>query len=254
MVVIRFQTEASDRGQGGGFGLASLSGKGIDYILSGVSPARMQKIADEAQEAVESELKAAGWQIMPAEKLADMDEYKSWTKSPDESGQEVKRSLFTDRGRGTNSTSSREMERVFVGGMRPLVGNGVVLGGLTGAPTICRIGKAAGAKVVLFRADVNFSNIHAGQNHIFLGTQQYKSEAALEISYAEMDVYPPDANGTTPARLDTDAPITMHSGFVKDMEGKGMSHTVVADPDIYAKDTVEAIRSIAKGFAGETNK
>ena len=253
MVVVSFQTEASDKGQGGGFGLASLSGKGIDYTLNGVSPARMQKIADEAQAAVESELKAAGWQIMPAEKLADLEEYKSWTKSPDQSGEEVKRSFF-NRGKGTNTFSSREMERVFVGGKRPLVGNGAVLGGFTGAPSICRIGKAAGAKVILFRAIVNFSSIEAGQNHVFLGKQGYKSGASLEINYAEMDVYPPDANGTTPARLDTDAPITMQSEFVKDMEKKGMSHTVVADPDIYERDTVEAIRSVAKGFAAETNK
>ena len=251
MVVVSFQTSATEKGSGGS--MLSLGNSGLEYKLDGISPELMQKIANEAQEAVEGELKAAGWQIVPAEKLADLEEYKSWTKSPDQSGEETKRSFFA-LGKGTNTFSSKEMERVFVGGKRPLVGNGPVLGGFTAAGSLCRIGKAAGAKVILFRVIVNFANITAGKNNVFAGRQEYKGGSMLEISYAEMDVYPPDSSGSTPARIDTDSPITMHSEFVKNVEkSKGVS-TIVADRDVYEKDTVEAIRSVAKGFAGESNK
>ena len=251
MVVVSFQTNAAEKGSGTGFG--GMGGKALEYTLDGVSNERMQKIADEVQEAVESELKAAGWQIMPAEKVTDLEEYKSWTKSPDPTGEEVKRKFFS-AGKGTNTFSSKEMERVFVGGKRPLVGNGVVLGGFTAAPSICRLAKAAGAKVILFRVIVNFANITAGKNNVFAGRQDYKSKASLEISYAEIVVYPPDSNGTTPARIDTEDPVTMHSEFVKDVQKSGRDHTVVADPDVYEKDVVAAIHSVAKGFAAESNK
>ncbi|MDP9049209.1 MAG: hypothetical protein M3O31_00580 [Acidobacteriota bacterium] len=252
MVVVSFQTSATEKGSGGGSFMMGM-GSNLEYKLDGISPELMQKIADEAQQAVEGELKAAGWQIMPAEKLVDMEEYKSWTKSPDRSGEETKRAFFSV-GKGTNTFSSKEMERVFVGGKRPLVGNGVVLGGWTAAPSICKLGKAAGAKVILFRVIVNFANITAGTNNVFTGRQGYKSGTSLEISYAEMDVYPPDANGATPARIDTDLPVTMHSEFAKDVQKSKAVYTVVADPDVYEKDTVEAIRSVAKGFAAESNK
>lgn len=56
------------------------------------------------------------------------------------------------------------------------------------------------------------------------------------------------------ARLTTDAPVTLHSDFVKDVEKSGSTRTIVADPDRYAKDTVEAIRSVAKGFVAESGK
>jgi hypothetical protein len=248
MVVVSFQTQASDKAGGNSlFGSSTMQ-----YTLEGISNDVMQKIADEAQDAIEAELKAAGWQILPAEKVTDVDAYKSWTKSPDTAGEEVKRSFFSV-GKGTNTFSSKEMERVFVGGKRPLVGNTVVLGGFTAAPSLCQIGKALDAKVIVFRAIVNFANIHAGKAGLFSG-QTWKGSSVLEVSYAEMDVYPPDAKGATPARLTTDDPVTLHSDFVKDVKKAHGDHTIVADPERYEKDTVEAIRSVAKGFAAESNK
>ena len=92
MVVVSFQTSATEKGSGGS--MLSLGSNGLEYKLDGISPDLMQKIANEAQEAVEGELKAAGWQIVPAEKLAGLEEYKSWTKSPDASGEETKRSII----------------------------------------------------------------------------------------------------------------------------------------------------------------
>jgi hypothetical protein len=69
-----------------------------------------------------------------------------------------------------------------------------------------------------------------------------------------MDVYPPDSSGATPARISTDAPITMHSDFVKEVQKSGSSRTIVADADRYRMDTVEAIRSVARGFVAESGK
>jgi hypothetical protein len=236
MVVVSFQTQATEK-QGG-----------MDYALEGVTTARMQQIADDAQAAIENELKGAGWEILPAEKAAESENYKSWVKSPDANGDEVKREFFS-AGKGVNTLSSKEMERVFVGGSRPLVGNGIVLGGWTAAGALCKTGKDLGAKVILFRAIVNFANIKAGVRGFF-GGQEWKGRCTLEISYAEMDVYPPSSSGSTPARLNTDSPVTVPSDFVKDVvKASGGRRTVVADPDRYAKDTVDAIRSVAKGFA-----
>ena len=65
MVVVSFQTEVTEKA-----GSSLLGGGGINYTLEGISPALMQKIADEAQDAVESELKAGGWQVVPFEKVA----------------------------------------------------------------------------------------------------------------------------------------------------------------------------------------
>jgi hypothetical protein len=166
---------------------------------------------------------------------------------------EVKRHFFS-AGKGTNSLSSKELERNFVGGGRALVGNGVVLGGWTAAPAICRLGQAVGAKVVLVRFVVNFVSITTGKNHLFLGTQSWRSGTTLEISHAEMDVYPPDADGATPTRLKTDSPVTLHSNFVKEVQHSGSHYTVTADPVLYEKDSVEAIRCVAKGFVAQSGK
>lgn len=250
MVVVSFQTQASEKGGGGPLGMGVFSSGALQYTLDGVSPDTMQKVADEAQRAIEAELVAAGWQVMSADKAVDTDAYKSWSKTPDVSGSEVKRQFFS-AGKGTNSFSSNEMERVFVAGKRPLVGNGVVLGGWTAAGPLCQIGKATGAKVILFRAIVNFANINAGKRGFF-GGQAWKSESVLEVSYAEMDVYPPDSSGATPARLITDSAVTLRSEFVKDVKKSGSHYTVVADPERYATDSIEAIRVIAKGFAAES--
>ena len=247
MVVVSFQTQATDKASGGFFG-----GTGRHYVLEGISPELMQKIADEAEAAIEAELKAGGWQIVPADKLNDVEAYKSWIKSPDVSGEEVKRDFFS-AGKGTNTFSAKEMERVFVGGKRPLVGNGMVLGGMMAAGSLCQIGKALDAKVILFRAIVNFANITAGKAGLF-AEQKWKGSTTLEVSYAEMDVYPPDAKGATCARLTTDTPITLHSDFVKDVQKSKSDSTIVADPERYEIDTVEAIRSVAKGFVAESNK
>ena len=247
MVVVSFQTQASDKGSGSFFGSS-----GMKYTLSGISNDVMQKITDDAQAAIEAELKAGGWQILPVDKLADLEVYKAWIKSPDASGEEVKRSFFS-AGKGTNTFSSSEMERVFVGGKRPLVGNTVVLGGWTAATSLCPIGKALDAKVILFRAIVNFANIHAGKNGLFSG-QTWKGSTTLEVSYAEMDVYPPDPKGATAARLTTDSPVTVRSEFVTDVQKSSGERTIVADPARYASDTVEAIRAVAKGFVAQSNK
>ena len=45
--------------------------------LDGITPILMQKITDEAQEAIEAALIAGGWQIMPFEMIAELDIYKS---------------------------------------------------------------------------------------------------------------------------------------------------------------------------------
>jgi hypothetical protein len=172
MVVVSFQTQATEKGSGGLF-----SSGAMEYTLGGVSVALMQQIADEAQLAIEAELKAGGWEVLPAEKAVELESYKSWSKSPDISGEEVKRQFFS-KGKGTNTFSSKELERIFVGGKRPLVGNGVVLGGWTGAGAICQIGKDLGAKVILFRAIVNFANIHAGVRGFFSG-QEWKGKSSL---------------------------------------------------------------------------
>jgi hypothetical protein len=246
MVVVSFQTQATEKGGSGMF-----KSFGMQYTLDGISGAVMQKIADEVQEALEAELKAGGWQILSPDKVTGLDTYKEWSKSPDTSRDEVKREFFS-AGKGTNTFSSKEMERVFVGGGRPLVGNGIVLGGWTAAPAICRIGLAAGAKVVLFRAIVNFANIAAGKRGLFTGHQEWKGRASLEVSYAELDVYPPDASGATPARLNTDTPVTLHSEFIKDVQKSDGGTVVVADPEHYEKDTVEVIRCVAKGFVAKS--
>lgn len=241
MVVVSFQTQATEK-QGG-----------MQYTLDGVSPDVMQQVADQAQDAIEVELKAAGWEVLPATKTADSEAFKAWSKSPDTSGSEVKRQFFS-AGKGANTLSSKEMERVFVGGKRPLVGNGMVLGGWTAAGKLCQIGKDLGAKVILFRAIVNFANIKSGVMGLFSG-QVWKGSSTLEVSYAEMDVYPASSSGSEPARLTTDTPVTMPSDFVKDVQKEsGGSRTIVADPDRYAKDTVDAIRSVAKGFVALSNK
>ena len=246
MVVVSFQTQATEKAG------SMLLGGGIKYTLEGIPPALMQKIANEAQDAIESELKAGGWSVLPPEKVAGLEVYKSWIKDTDVSGEEVKRQFFS-AGRGTNTFSSKELERIFVGGKRPLVGNGVVLGGWTGGIALCKIGQAVGAKVILVRAIVNFANISAGKRGFF-GDQTWRSNSTLEVSYAEMDVYPPDPSGATPARLATDAPITLRSNFIKDVQKSGGSTTIIADPDLYEKDTVEVIRCIAKGFVAKSNK
>ena len=247
MVVVSFQTEVTEKG-----GSSLLGGGGINYTLEGISPALMQKIADEAQDAVESELKAGGWQVLPVEKVAALDVYKSWIQSPDPSVEEVKRSFFS-AGKATNTFSSKEMERVFVGGQRPLVGNGIVLGGWTAAASLCKMGKAIGARVILCRVLVNFAAVSAGKAGLFSG-QEWRGKAGLEIGYAEMQAYPPDASGATPARLNTDTVINMHSDFIKDVQKTRKGRNIIADPDKYEKDTVDAIRSVAKGFAGLTKK
>jgi hypothetical protein len=253
MVVVSFQTQATEKGGSGPLGSGIFSSGALQYTLEGITPALMQKIADETQEAIEAELQAVGWQVLPAEKATETEAYKAWSKAPDASGVEVKREFFS-QGKGTNTFSSKEMERVFVAGKRPLVGNGVVLGGWTAAPSLCLIGKEVGAKVVLFRAIVNFATISAGKKGLFTGSQQWKSSSTLDVSYAEMDVYPPDSSGATPSRLNTDTPITLHSDFVKDVQKSGSHMTIVADPERYEKDTVEALRAVAKGFAAESKK
>jgi len=249
MVVVSFQTQATEKGSGSGV----FSSGGLQYTLDGISGSLMQKIADEAQEAVEAELKAAGWNLLPVEKAAETDAYKSWTQNPDPSGDEVKRQFFS-AGKGTNSLSSKEMERVFVGERRPLIGNGVVLGGWAAAPALCKIGQALGARVILVRVIVNFANITTGKRSIFTGHQEWQSGATLEVSFAEMDVYPPDLNGATPARLKTDTPVTLRSAFIKDVQKSGSHYTIVAEPNRYEKDSVEAIRCVARGFAAKTGK
>ena len=251
LVVVSFQTQATEKGGSGSLGMGIFGSGSLQYTLDGVSADAMQKITDDVQEAVEGELKAAGWQILPAEQATSLDAYKAWAKSPDPSGVETKRAFFSV-GKGTNQLTSSELERVFVGGKRPLLGNGPVLGGWTAAPSICKLGLALNAKVILFRAIVNFANISAGKRGLFTGSQTWTSQTDLEVSYAEMDVYPPDANGATPARLHTDLPVTLRSDFVKDVQKSGSHHTIVADPDRYARDTVEAIRTIAKGFAAQS--
>jgi len=247
MVAVSFQTEVTEKAGGGMFKTA------LVYALDGIPAALMQKIADEAQDVVEAELKAGGWQILPAAKAVDTDAYKEWSKSPDPSREEVKRQFFS-KGKGTNTFSAKEMERVFVAGGRPLVGNGVVLGGWTAAPAICKLGQAVGAKVMLVRVIVNFANITAGKRSLFTGDQDWKGRSMLEVSYAEMDVYPPDSSGATPARLSTEAPVTLHSEFIKAVQKSGSTRTVVADPERYEKDTVEAIRCVARGFVAQTGK
>ena len=158
---------------------------------------------------------------------------------------------FYSAGKGDVSLSAKEMERVFVGGKRPLVGNGMVLGGWTAGVALCKIGKDVGSKVILFRAIVNFANINAGKRGLFSG-QDWHGKSVLEISYAEMDVYAPSASGSTPARLTTEAAVAMPSDFAKDVQkAKGVT-TIVADPEHFAKDTVEAIRAVAKGFAAKS--
>jgi len=250
MVVVSFQTQATEKGNSA-MGIFTSGTK--EYTLDGISPALMQKITDQVQEALEAELKAGGWQIIPAEKAMELDAYKAWAKSPDPSGDEVKRAFFS-KGKGTNTLSSKEMERVFVGGKHPLVGNGVVLGGWMGAPAICKLGQALNAKFILFRALVNFANIEAGKRGLFTGRQTWKSSTILEVSYAELDVYPPDASGATPARLHTEVPVTMLSDFITDDKHEGSHHTLMADPERYEKDTVEALRAVAKGFVAVSNK
>jgi hypothetical protein len=246
MVVVSFQTQASEKGSGSGV----FSSGTLQYTLDGISGGLMQKIADDAQNAIEAELKAGGWQVLPASSAMATDAYKSWSATPDPSGEEVKRQFFS-AGKGTNTLSSQEMERVYVGGGRPLVGNGVVLGGWTAAPAICRIGQALGAKVILVRLIVNFANISAGRRGFF-GGQQWRSSSTLEISYAEMDVYPPDASGATPARLKMETPVTLHSNFVQEVQHAGSHYTISADPARYAQDTTEAVRAVAKGFVAKS--
>ncbi len=247
MVVISFQTQLTEKGSG----LGSFLGGGKEYTLGGISPALMQKITDEAQEAIEAELTAAGWKVLPFDKIAELDVYKAWIKSPDHSVEEVKRQFFS-AGKGASTLSAKEMERVFVGGKRPLVGNGMVLGGWTGGIALCKIGHAVGAKVILFRALVNFEQAGAGFG-IFSGSEWHQ-KTGLQISYAEMQAYPPDASGSTPTRIATEAAIALPADWVKDIEKTSNGKKLMADPERYEQATVEAIRSVAKGFAALAKK
>ena len=249
MVVISFQTEVTEKGGG----MTSLLSTPDVIRLDGITPILMQKITDEAQEAIEAALIAGGWQIMPFEKIAELDVYKSWVKTPDPSVEEVKRAFFS-AGKGANTLSSKELERVFVGGHRPLVGNGMVLGGWTGSMALCKIGQAAGAKVILFRALVNFATVTANNAGIFRSANRSEKAESVQISSAEMQIYPPDASGATPARLNTDQVVVGPGGMIKEIQkGKGAT-IIVADPERYEKDTVEAIRSIAMGFVAQAKK
>ena len=247
MVVVSFQTQATEKA-----GSSLLGSGGIQYTLDGISGSLMQKIADEAQAAVEAELQAAGWQILPPEKATATAVYQAWSKSPDPSREEVKRQFYS-AGRGTNTFSSKELERVYVGGGRALVGNGVVLGGWTAGGSFCQIGQALGAKVILVRFIVNFANISAGKRGLFSG-QEWKGKTDLEISHSEMDVYPPDATGATPARLTTEKALTLHSEFIREVLKSSGGRTIVADPVRYETDIVEAVRCVARGFAAQSGK
>ena len=126
-------------------------------------------------------------------------------------------------------------------------------GGWTGGINFCKIGKAAGARVMLFRVLVNFASAKAGKAGLFTA-QTWKGKTDLEIGYAEMQAYPPDASGATPSRFSTDTVITKNSDFVRDVQKSHGGKTIVADPERYEQDTVDAIRSVAKGFAALTKK
>ena len=75
-----------------------------------------------------------------------------------------------------------------------------------------------------------------------------------EIGYAEMQAYPPDASGATPARLNTDRVLIAPKSFIKDVQKSKSTHTIVADPERYEKDTLDAIRSVATGFVALSRK
>ena len=243
MVIVSFQT----RIRGGMLGANT-----DEYVLKGVSPEAMQAVTDQVQDMLETELKAAGATFVPFEALAAQEHYRTWVSSPDPMGAEAKRSFFR-QGKGGSGGSTTEWERIFTAHGRPLVGNGGIFGGFSSTRHLCLSAQAMKARVVIFRATVNFASIKTNKN-AWIGMESIKGHSALEIGFAQMMCFGPDG---TPGRIETDREITMGSDFISGLEAdtRGItSRGVQADPGRFAKDTVEALRSIVKGFIAEFPK
>ena len=205
--------------------------------LSGVDDDVFQSIANQAQEIVEADLRAQGFELLPRDAV---DREPRFTGIPKKgvTGAEAKDDFMS--GIGGNGS----FNRWFTAGNRPFWGEGT-RGLFSEHSTLVHLARNTGKTVVLYRFKVQFAEVDAKSGVVF---SKLKGKTNLHLAGAEVGIFTP-AN-TMGAMFNLDDNLSYGANFINTMSGNDDGdNRIVADPEAYEDGSLKLIKAVSRQFA-----
>ncbi len=272
LVAIAFESTAKasvTRSSGGG---ASIKTKSLQTHLL-IEDKVMQAIADQMQAAVEKDLAAQGFELLPRETV-DREPRVAGIDKSEKTGVEVGDNFMA--GFGGNGTYNRW----FTAGNRPLFGTGAQAA-LGETSALIRTARETGKTLLFYRFKVQYTEIDAKNNLLF---SDVKGKNLLHIASADLCVFTP-AN-TLGSKLKLNANLTAGADYIAEVrelpadpsawkalnlgaafdsllngsinttsQSKASGHyAIVADADRYTTDSLALMKAISRQFAQALKK
>ena len=209
----------------------------LEARLSGIDDDALQAIADQAQDIVEADLRAQGFELLPRDAVDQEPRYAGIAKNG-VAHEETKDDFAS--GFGGNGI----FNRWFTAGNRPFFGTGM-RGVFSDHSALVHLARDTGKTVVLYRFKVQFTDIDAKGGLAF---SHLKGKASLHMVVADAAVFTP-AN-TMGAMLQLDANLSSGVDFVSEMGSQGRGdNDIVADPAAYQDGSLKLIKAVSRQFA-----
>lgn len=197
----------------------------------------LQAIANQAQDIVEADLRAQGFELLPRDVVDQEPRYAGIAKKG------VPRVETKDdfaSGFGGNGI----FNRWFTAGNRPFFGTGMT-GVFSDHSSLVHLARDTGKTVVLYRFKVQFTEMDAKSGVFF---SHLKGKTMLHMVNADMGVFTP-AN-TMGAMFKLDANLAAGVDFISDMGSQARGdYDIVADPAAYEDGSLKLIKAVSQQFA-----
>lgn len=206
-----------------------------------VDDAVLRTICADLQAAVEKDLVAQGFEILPKESVDTEARWLGIAKDG-KVGEDVKDN-FMSGFMGNGSTN-----RWFTAGDRPLFGTGFT-GALSELSPLIRTAREKKISLLFYRFKVQFTDLEGKNGLVF---NYVKGKNVLHLVSADLAVFTPEH--TLGALIKLNANLTAGSDFVAELIGSPGRYVVVADPERYKADSLVLIKAASKQFAQALRK
>jgi hypothetical protein len=234
LIAVAFETSAQATTTG------SLSKKSIALRLV-VDDSVLRSICAELQAMVENDLKAQGFEILPANAIDSESRWTGITKDG-VTGADVKDNFMSGfMGNGS-------MNRWYTAGDRPLFGTGAQAA-LSETSALIRTARERKISLLFYRFKVQFTELEGRNNLVF---HYVKGQSVLHILSADLSVFTPAH--TQGGMIILKENLTAGTDFVQELQGTKGDYKVIASPEHYKADSLTLIHAVSQQFAAALRK
>lgn len=234
LIAVAFETSAQATTTG------SLSKKSLALRLE-VDDSVLRSICAELQTMVEKDLKAQGFEILPANSI---DHEARWTGITKDgvTGAEVKDNFMS------GFLGNGSMNRWYTAGDRPLFGTGAQAA-LSETSALIRTARERKISLLFYRFKVQFTDLEGRNNLVF---HYVKGQSVLHILSADLSVFTPAH--TQGGMIILKENLTAGTDFVQELKGTKGDYKVVANPEQYKAASLSLIHAVSLQLAAALRK